>query len=58
MEAAVAAGEYRQAEQGAARGVRVLRVVPDFSLVDRAQRRRADRGAVWFGADGLDGLAS
>jgi high-affinity iron transporter len=58
MESAVAAGEYRQAEQARLEAYAFFEFGPELSLRSIAPSVVAEVEAlVWFGADGLDGLA-
>jgi high-affinity iron transporter len=58
MEAAVGAGEYRQAEQARLEAYAFFEFGPELSLRSIAPGVVAEVEAlVWFGADGLDGLA-
>jgi high-affinity iron transporter len=58
MESAVAAGEYRQAEQARLEAYAFFEFGPELSLRSIAPGVVATvEGLVWFGADGHDGLA-
>jgi high-affinity iron transporter len=58
MEAAVGAGEYRQAEQARLEAYAFFEFGPELSLRSIAPDVVARvEGLVWFGADGRDGLA-